>query len=145
MKIKHHTNKLNQTVCFFLLIFCSTTILSSCREKTSPSGQKAEGITEIEFRQKQFNFGELAEGEIVTHIFHFKNIGKENFVIKAIETGCGCTTVEYDKKPLAPGKEGKIEIAFNSSGRYGKQYKEISIFANLPKGKTTLTIAANVK
>jgi hypothetical protein len=62
-----------------------------------------------------------------------------------VETGCGCTTVNYDQKPISPGKEGKLEIVFNSSGRYGKQYKEIRIFANIPEKQVVLSITANVK
>lgn len=143
MRIKYPLLKLKTPLSWLFL--SGILIFSSCQKKASTPQKPAGSLTEIEFRQEHFNFGTLTEGEIITHIFYFKNIGKENFVIKAIETGCGCTTVEYDKKPVSPGKEGKIEIAFNSSGRYGKQYKEISIFANLPKGKATLTIAADVK
>lgn len=144
MRKTHPIHMSSSQVLFLLLLLGGTLLFSCCKEKKTTSQTETPESTEIEFGQKHFDFGKLAEGEIVTHTFYFKNTGKENFVIKAIESGCGCTTVEYDKKPLAPGKEGKIEIAFNSSGRYGKQYKEISIFANLPKGKTTLTITADV-
>ena len=116
----------------------------SCKEKKQTQEQPAAG-TKIEFKQNNFSFGEIAEGEIVTHSFYFKNIGEQNFVIKNIDSGCGCTTVNYDKTPLKPGKEGKIEIEFNSSGRYGKQYKEISIFANVPEKVITLKFTASVK
>ena len=77
--------------------------------------------------------------------FNFKNTGSENLIIRNIETGCGCTTANYTKEPVAPGKEGKIEIAFNSSGRYGKQYKEIRIFANIPEKVITLKFTADIK
>lgn len=66
-------------------------------------------------------------------------------LIKNVETGCGCTTADYDKAPVRPGKEGKIEIAFNSEGRYGKQYKEIRIFANIPEKQVILSFTATVK
>jgi len=144
MRIPSFARLPNLRTLFPLLLIGCTLLSGSCKEKKTAPQSETQGTTEIEFRQKHFNFGKLAEGEIVTHTFHFKNTGRENFVIKAIESGCGCTTVEYDKKPVPPGQEGKIEIAFNSSGRYGKQYKEISIFANLPKGKTVLTITADV-
>lgn len=127
-----------------LLIFACLTGLEGCKTKPSPVAQPT-GNTEIEFRQTHFNFGEIAAGEIVTHTFYYKNTGNENFFIRKIESSCGCTTVDYSKQPIPPGKEGKIEIAFNSSGRYGKQYKEIRIFANLSKQKVTLSITADVK
>lgn len=99
----------------------------------------------FEIKDKSFNFGDLAEGEIVTHTFRFKNTGKKNLVIQNIESSCGCTTPKYDKKPIPPGGEGKIEVEFNSSGRYGKQYKVINIFANVPEKVVELKIIANIK
>ena len=102
-------------------------------------------IAKIEFPQKSFNFGDLQEGEIVTHTFRFKNTGTQSLVILNVEASCGCTTPKYDKKPIPPGGEGKIEVEFNSSGRYGKQYKVINIFANVPEKVIELKIIANIK
>lgn len=134
-------NRLSRSAFFLFLFGC---IIIGCKEKKEPAPAGQPATTRIEIRQPHFNFGNLSEGEIATHCFRYKNTGQANFVIKAVESGCGCTTVKYDEEPLPPGKEGKIEIAFNSSGRYGKQYKEIRIFANLPEGETVLTITANV-
>lgn len=128
-----------------LIIFsCCAFILFSCKEKQDKNNVPA-ADTQIEFKKKSFNFGDITEGETVSHTFFFKNTGEHNLLIRKIETGCGCTTVNHSDKPIKPGKEGKIEIAFNSSGRYGKQYKEISIFANVPQKKITLNFSANVK
>lgn len=130
---------------FLPFIFCLFYFLlgaTACREKKSSASA---GDTTIEWKQKIWDFGDITEGEEVSHTFHFKNTGEHHLIIKNIETGCGCTTVDYSKAPVAPGKEGKIEIVFNSAGRYGKQYKEISIFANIPQKQTTLNFIANVK
>lgn len=128
-----------------ILIFtCCALLFPACKEKKdSKPTQVAD--TQAEFTKKSFDFGDITEGETVSHTFFFKNTGEHNLIIRKIETGCGCTTVNHSDKPVKPGKEGKIEIAFNSSGRYGKQYKEISIFANVPQKKITLNFTANVK
>ena len=132
-------------------------LLCSCENKAKEKQQNvnptsAQTITndsttraKFEIKDKSFNFGDLAEGEIVTHTFHFKNTGKKSLVIQNIESSCGCTTPKYDKKPIPPGGEGKIEVEFNSSGRYGKQYKVINIFANVPEKVVELKIIANIK
>ena len=132
-------NKIRFT--FYLLLF--TFLSFSCREKSNTATAAAD--TEIEWTKKTWDFGNISEGEEVSHTFYFRNTGKHNLIIKNIETGCGCTTVNYDKAPIAPGKEGKIEIAFNSAGRYGKQYKEICIFANITGKQETLKFTANVR
>ncbi len=131
-----------------LIFFCLTAflvltpVLFSCREKKQSTPV---GNTRIELKKNNRDFGNLTEGEKVSHTFYFKNTGKNNLIIKKIEIGCGCTTADYSKAPVPPGKEGKIEITFNSAGRYGKQYKEIRIFANIPEKQITLGFTANVK
>ena len=132
-------NKTKKRTLYFLLpLFI---LFFSCQEKKT--NVKAEN-TSIEWRKKDWNFGNVIQGEEVAYTFHFRNTGQSNLFIKKIETGCGCTIANYDKVPVLPGKEGKIEITFNSAGRYGKQYKEISIFANLPEKQTILSFTANV-
>ncbi len=127
-----------------LYIFLGIMLACSCDSKskkqneqevnTSTSVNDSNTIAKIEFPQKSFNFGDLQEGEIVTHTFRLN-----------VEASCGCTTPKYDKKPIPPGGEGKIEVEFNSSGRYGKQYKVINIFANVPEKVIELKIIANIK
>lgn len=129
---------------FMLILFFLFPLLIACKEKTVDKNV-AHLDTQVKFTRSTFDFGDIAEGEIVTHSFYFKNTGTNNLVIRKIESGCGCTTVDYPQKPIKAGKEEKIEIAFNSSGRNGKQYKEISIFANIPQKKITLKFEANVK
>lgn len=126
----------------FILLFMLCIILYSCQGKKK---ETSFANTKIEWRHTTWNFGNISRGEEVAHTFYFKNTGEHHLLIKKIETGCGCTTTKYERTPVPPGKEGKIEIAFNSAGRYGKQYKEIRIFANVPEQQITLTIVANVK
>ena len=123
-----------------LLFICLQACHTQTKQTTAPTAD-----TRIEFTQPTFNFGKITAGETVMHTFNFKNTGSENLIIRNIETGCGCTTADYTKEPVAPGKEGKIEIALNSSGRYGKQYKEIRIFANIPEKVITLKFTADIK
>ena len=104
----------------YFLLFTFYLFLFSCKEKQNSSVPPAD--TRVEWIKKTWDFGNITQGETVTHTFYFKNTGTQNLLIKNVETGCGCTTADYDKAPVRPGKEGKIEIAFNSEGRYGKQY-----------------------
>ena len=136
-------------------IFLGIMLACSCDSKSKKQNEQeantptnvndSNAIVKIEFPQKSFNFGDLQEGEIVSHTFHFKNTGTKSLVIHNVEASCGCTTPKYDKKPIPPGGEGKIEVEFNSSGRYGKQYKVINIFANVPEKVIELKIIANIK
>lgn len=135
-------------ICFLPLV------LLACENKNKQDTQNKGDIEEamdstamakIEFQEKSFNFGDMMQGEIVTHTFRFKNTGDKNLIIKRIESSCGCTAAKYDKKPIPPGEESDIEVEFNSEGRFGKQLKVITIFANIPQQTTELNIIANIK
>ncbi|MFR2510579.1 DUF1573 domain-containing protein [Odoribacter laneus] len=136
--IRFSLGKLAVFCCLFLLF------LTSCQNKSQKSTDDLEN-TRIELTQPTFNFGKITSGETVSHTYSLKNTGDHYLIIKNIQTSCGCTTVDYPKEPIAPGKEGKLEIAFNSSGRYGKQYKEIRIFANIPEKVVTLKFTADIQ
>ncbi|MDR1756227.1 MAG: DUF1573 domain-containing protein [Culturomica sp.] len=119
--------------------------LLSCREnkKTPPQQEKKE--TSIEFSRTVFDIGKITAGETVVCVFRYKNSGKAPLVIQKTETDCGCTATDYAREPIAPGGEGKLEVTFNSSGKNGKQYKEIRIFANIPEKQVKLHLTAEVQ
>jgi hypothetical protein len=103
------------------------------------------GFPKFEFVKEIHKFGDIYEGEIVVYDFFFKNVGSKDLVIKDIETSCGCTAVKWEKKPLRVGEESHITVEFNSKGRYGKQYKVITVFCNTLSGTKELVITAQVK
>ena len=107
--------------------------------------EKNEGQAKIEFEKKIHDFGRISEGEIVSYTFLYENTGTSNLIITDVKTSCGCTTPGWDNEPVMPGGKGKIEISFDSSGRTGNQYKEITVFTNSPiKDSETLTITAEI-
>lgn len=108
----------------------------------APTGDAA--MAAFAFENRVHDFGEIDEGEVVEHTFTFVNEGKAPLVIDDIKTSCGCTTPSYTKDPVAPGAEGSIDVRFNSSGKKGKINKTVTVNANVPGGKKTLTITGTV-
>ncbi len=89
-------------------------------------GQTAELQTpKFEIANDTFIFPDTLEGTMINHDFILKNNGSETVKIESVNPGCGCTTVDFTKE-IAPGKEGKISIRFDSSG-YGGHVAEKSI------------------
>ncbi len=131
------TGKIGRRDALWLLAGLWLALAAGCREWNSRAAATEE--TRMEVARKTWDFGEVAEGEEVCHTFRYRNTGEHGLLIK------GADAVTYDRKPVAPGKEGKIEIVFNSRGRFGKQYKEITIFANVPEQKVTLSFTADVR
>ncbi len=123
-------------------------LLFSCEnrgsKKSEPIQTKINKLTEFEFSEEMHNFGSLQSGEIVIYTFEFKNIGNSNLIVNSIDSDCGCIKAEFSQKPVPPGGSGRIEIEFDSSGLWGKQFKSIEIHANTEKPKQ-LAIFAEVQ
>jgi hypothetical protein len=98
----------------------------------------------IQFDKTEHDFGILVQGEKVTHTFTFKNIGKQDLIIKDASATCGCTIPKYSKKPIAPGQEGEIEVIFDSNNRTGRQVKTITVWTNCQPNQTKLQIFSEI-
>lgn len=111
---------------------------------TSSDSSQNSNYPAFKFEKEVFDFGEIKEGEKVSHDFKFKNIGTAPLIISSATATCGCTIPEYPKEPLAPGAEGVIRVIFNSAGKPGMQNKIVSITANTNPTLTELNILGNV-
>lgn len=76
------------------------------------------------------DFGNLKEGPQAEYAFEFKNTGKEPLIISNASASCGCTTPEWPKEPVMPGKTGKITVRYNTQGRPGPFNKTVFITSN---------------
>lgn len=85
----------------------------------------------VKFDKTSYDFGTFSEEKgKVTHVFEFTNTGKEDLVLQDVKTSCGCTTPDWTKTPIAPGKKGKVEVTYNSTGRPGQFTKTITVTSN---------------
>jgi hypothetical protein len=94
-------------------------------------------LTTVEFLEDSFNFGEVAEGNKVEHVFKFKNTGSNPLRVNNVKPSCGCTTPDWTKEDIAPGGEGFVKVEFDSKGKQGVQKKSVTVtFENTdPKNK----------
>lgn len=86
--------------------------------------------TTVSWAEEEYNYGTVASGAKVTHRFRFNNSGSEPLVLTRVKASCGCTTPSYSTEPIAPGEEGYIDVAFNTTGKSGRQTKTISVTGN---------------
>ncbi len=104
-----------------------------------PAHMEADSMasTEVEWAEEHFDFGEIVQGEKVTHTFSFQNTGKHPLKLTQVKPSCGCTAPNWSRELIPPGKEGFVEVTFDSSGKSGMQNKSITVFLNtLEKAKT---------
>ncbi|CAM1333690.1 DUF1573 domain-containing protein [Tenacibaculum aestuariivivum] len=102
------------------------------------------GAPSISFDKEEHDFGTVNEGDVVKTSFIVTNTGKTDLVITNARASCGCTVPEWPKEPIAPGKSGKIQVSFNTSGKPNKQSKSITLTTNTEKGREIVKISGMV-
>ncbi len=96
------------------------------------------------FAEKEYDFGDIHQGEIVKHTFTFNNTGKKPIIIDNASASCGCTVPTYPRTPVAPNDKGVIDVQFDSKGKSGQVSKVVTIRANTLPNINEVTIRANV-
>ncbi|PSR09827.1 MAG: DUF1573 domain-containing protein [Bacteroidetes bacterium] len=86
--------------------------------------------TTMTFAETTFDFGTVAEGEMVSHTYKFTNTGTETLVLSDAKGSCGCTVPKWPREPIAPGKSADITVEFNSKNKAGKRNQKVTITAN---------------
>ena len=147
---------------FFLLIFFTSSLLISCSEQADSAEDEAlnvilrspinpDGTVDstmlpiLVFERMTWDFDTIDQGASVSYDFKFKNTGKADLLISDVQTSCGCTITEYEKNAIKPGEESKLSFKFDSTDKYGKQDKSITIYANTYPNKTVVNFTGYVK
>ncbi|MEY3646516.1 MAG: hypothetical protein RL127_1224 [Bacteroidota bacterium] len=98
----------------------------------------------IHFKSEKHDFGKIKEGTQASYSFEFTNTGKTPVVISNVQPSCGCTTPEWTREPIMPGKTGKVTASYNSAGRPGNFNKTITVVNNGEVSQIILTIQGSV-
>lgn len=114
-------------------------------EVTAEQENTNAALGKIEYVETEYDFGTITEGEVVDHVFKFKNTGDAPVILSQVSASCGCTTPDYTKEPVLPGQEGEIKVSFNSLGQVGVQQKIVSIMSNAENRVSTVQIKGTVE
>ncbi len=123
---------MNRYIGFILLLLSG---LFSCQmpdeKNNSAENQTVQGgHPEIDFITVQHDFGEITEGEKVAYSYFFTNTGEAPLIINRVDAGCGCTAPEWTDEPVSAGEKGFVKVVFDSSDRWGRQNKSVSVRSN---------------
>lgn len=105
-------------------------------------GARAQGV--MTFEKDLHDFGNVPEGTMATYEFKFKNTGNQPIVIANVQASCGCTTPDWTKTPVLPGKSGIIKAMYSSAGRPGVFNKTVTVTSNASSPSSVLTIKGTV-
>ena len=107
-----------------LLVLLSLTVLSF--------GLFAQA-SDVVFKATSHSFGKIKQNVPASYTFTFTNNSAKPLVIEVATAGCGCTTPEYSKEPVAKGKTSNIKVTYNAANP-GTFTKDVTVkFANIAK------------
>jgi len=99
----------------------------------------------LQFKEETFDFGTVIEKDgPVTHQFEFTNNSNRPVKILSVKPSCGCTTPDWTKDSVLPGKTGFIKAQFDPKGRPGYFLKTLAVTTYLDGTAITLQIKGTV-
>lgn len=97
------------------------------------------------FREKTFDFGEVSEVQgNADHEFVFTNNSGRPVNIVSVQASCGCTTPDWTRTPVPPGKTGFIRASFDPRGRPGYFNKSLTITTDFDANPIVLQLKGQV-
>jgi hypothetical protein len=106
--------------------------------------QAQEKVAKIEFKSDTVDYGQIEKGADGTRIFEFTNTGNAPLIISKVNSSCGCTIPKSPKDPILPGKNGEIQVKYDTL-RVGPIRKAITVISNADTPTVVLKIKGDVK
>jgi hypothetical protein len=129
---------------FIVTAFVAFAGVLATSAQTTPAAPENKNQAEITFDKEVHDFGVIAQNNPATYTFTFKNTGKEPLIITNAAASCGCTTPEWTKEPIMPGKKGFVKATYNAAS-LGVFNKAVTVMSNAKKAQVTLYIKGDVK
>lgn len=99
----------------------------------------------LQFKEESFDFEKVVEKDgRVTHVFEFTNALNKPVKILGVKPSCGCTTPDWSKEEIQPGKSGFIKAEFNPKGRPGFFTKTLTVTTSAEATPIVLQIKGSV-
>ena len=140
-----------------ITLFLIVVLFASCGQKkdqlptdmvnipaSADKGVDKSELPVMEFEEEVFDFGDITQGEKVTHDFKFENSGDNELIVANAYADCGCTVAEVPKNPIASGESSMIRVTFDSSKKTGIVTKSITVVTNCMPNKQVVKIKANI-
>lgn len=120
-------------ISFFLAVAFSIGSLSQTVEPT------------ISFDKDTHDFGSIKEDNgKVRYDFPFTNTGGKPLIINQVRASCGCTSPDWSKEPILPGKKGFVSATYDPMNRPGPFNKSLTVVSNSTNPNVVLYIKGDV-
>jgi hypothetical protein len=127
-----------------LLLITGGTVAWKSLKMTENSDLPRARTTTIEVLNESIHLGIFNISETREGVYEIRNSGKEPLIILDATTSCNCTTVEWPRKPVAPGDTARIRVTYTPSDR-GRFTKTIDLSCNTTPSLTILRLDGRIE
>lgn len=121
-------------------------VLAAAVVLLAAAGLAGSGQPKAVFKAVAHDFGQVKQGDVVSHEFVFKNEGDAPLVVEKVETTCGCTAALVSEKTIGPGKEGRIKATFDTRGYSGRLSRYLYVVSNDAENpRRELSVSADIQ
>ncbi len=92
----------------------------------------------IKWNSESIDVGKIPQGKPKIIRFEFTNTSSKPIIIENVAPSCGCTTADYTKDPILPGKKGFVEASYNAAA-VGPFMKTVNVTTSDSKTPKTLS------
>lgn len=125
-----------------LIILCASPYVGKAQQN---NGQKGK-TSRIVWDNKVLDLKDVdLKKDEITVEFLFAVKGEVPIVIHNVKASCGCTKVEWSKKPVMPNERAKIVVHFQTKGEKGYFDKRFIVESTSEKSIELLRFKGNIK
>lgn len=92
----------------------------------------------LKWKSESIDVGNIPQGKPKLIRFEFTNTSSKPIIIENVAPSCGCTTADYTKTPILPGKKGFVEASYNAATA-GPFMKTVNVTTSDSKTPKTLS------
>jgi len=102
-------------------------------------------VKPLQFMKDTHDFGAIDQtGGPAVYQFDYTNVSDRPVKILNVRPSCGCTTPDWTREAIAPGKTGFVQASFDPKGRPGFFNKSLTITTDFDSNPIILQIKGNV-
>lgn len=101
-------------------------------------------LTTAELNLDYIDFGIFPKIEKQEQIVEIKNVGTTPLIIQDVSTSCGCTKVEFARKPILVDHIGSLKIVYEAS-ESGHFRKTVDVFCNIASSPLRIVVTGEAK
>ncbi len=132
----------SMVVFVILLLSCEHSKNTNNLKSSTSSRQKT--LTELKFKNKLIDFGEVYVDTILVASYTMYNIGKVPLIIDYVNPDCICTKHMISKDTVAIGDSAVITLEMDTKDKYGDIKLYTTVCANTGSKFYKLTMKATV-